>query len=101
MHQLPTTSWRFLEHTFELTGRLPLSTPSEESCQSRATSMFPFGTINEYPNGTGRNCWRSALNSAAMQMADSKCSDYTERNQKMAAPVPAKQRIWKMKQDWV
>jgi hypothetical protein len=27
--------------------------------------MVPFGTINEYPNGTGRNYWRSALNSAA------------------------------------
>jgi hypothetical protein len=34
-----------------------------------------------------------------MQMADPGGSDYTERNQKMAAPVHAKQRIWKLKQE--
>jgi hypothetical protein len=35
-----------------------------------------------------------------MQMADSKCSDYTESNEKMSARVRAKQRIWKLNQDW-
>jgi hypothetical protein len=36
-----------------------------------------------------------------MQIADPGGSDYTKRNQKMAAQVYAKQRIWKLKQDWV
>jgi hypothetical protein len=35
-----------------------------------------------------------------MQMADPGGSDYAERNQKMAAPVPCKTENWKLKQDW-